>query len=178
MQLAIADFVGSMMSDAVSPINKYIKDIYAEIKTLRVEGFEPVDAKPSAFLSASRYLLRDSVARYRNFIKFIFNNDIDFATKILIKKETFKDVIIFSKVFLNIVTPEKAMELLNGGSILAHDIETNLNIPFVWLAKRHPLGDYSYDIYMSQKAFDIFSAEHTSLYKHVYQGSKAEPKQS
>lgn len=82
LKLQIADFVGERLGDTIAPMSTRIKDILAEIKTLRNHlvhtGGGTEDTKK--YLAATRYLLSDSVAEYRKLLEQMFG-DIDTAVE-------------------------------------------------------------------------------------------------
>jgi hypothetical protein len=80
LKLQIADFVGERLGETISPMSKQIKDVLAEIKTLRNQiAHGPGDAGDTKkYLAATRFLLNDNASEYRKLLEKIFG-DIDFA---------------------------------------------------------------------------------------------------
>jgi len=94
LKLQIADFVGQRLGDTIAPMSMQIKDVLAEIKTLRnqqAHGNGDVgDTK--RFLAATRYLLSDNAADYRKLLERIFG-DMDFAISKICALSEFSEVI-------------------------------------------------------------------------------------
>lgn len=80
LKLQIADFVGERLGETISPMSTQIKDVLAEIKTLRNQiGHGPGDAGDTKkYLAATRFLLNDNASEYRKLLEQIFG-DLDFA---------------------------------------------------------------------------------------------------
>jgi hypothetical protein len=80
LKLQIAHFVGERLGDTIAPMSKQIKDILAEIKTLRNQAAHGTGTteETKKYLAATRYLLNDTVAEYRSLLDRIFG-DLDIA---------------------------------------------------------------------------------------------------
>jgi len=80
LKLQIADFVGERLGDTIAPMSKQIKDVLAEIKTLRTQvAHGPGDTGDTKkYLAATRYLLNDNASEYRKLLEQIYS-DIDIA---------------------------------------------------------------------------------------------------
>ena len=94
LKLQIADFVGERLGDTIAPMSKQIKDVLAEIKTLRNQMAhgpgETGDTKK--YLAATRFLLNDNAAEYRKLLEQIFG-DIDFAVSKIWSLSEFSQVV-------------------------------------------------------------------------------------
>ena len=94
LKLQIADFVGERLGDTIAPMSKQIKDVLAEIKTLRNQvAHGPGDAPDTKkYLAATRFLLSDNASEYRKLLEQIFG-DIDFAVSKIWSLPEFSQVI-------------------------------------------------------------------------------------
>jgi hypothetical protein len=94
----IADFVGDRLSEAVQPVRRDLKEVLAEIKTLRNQltssspEMEAGKDKAQSYLQALRFLLEDKHADYRSFLSEIFG-DLDRAVPHLLKAKSFEGLI-------------------------------------------------------------------------------------
>lgn len=90
LKLQIADFVGQSLTQIISPMRTEIKDVLAEIKTLRHELADQRKLDPD-FLTTLRFILDDRRAQgYRYLIENTVG-PIDKAIPILIKSKTFDE---------------------------------------------------------------------------------------
>jgi len=109
LKLQLADFVGERLGDTIAPMSKEIKDILAEIKTLRNHlvhtGGGTEDTKK--YLAATRYLLGDAAADYRKLLEQMFG-DIDTAVEKVWALPDFPDVISAAE-FTHEVLPDGSM---------------------------------------------------------------------
>jgi len=107
LKLQLADFVGVRLGDTITPMSTQIKDILAEIKTLRNHlihtGDDLEDTKK--YLAATRYLLSDNVANYRKLLEQIFG-DIDTAVEKVWAIEEFESVLDAAKVTFEVVVDD------------------------------------------------------------------------
>lgn len=94
LKLQIANFVGERLSDTITPMSKQIKDILAEIMTLRkqLDKGEGSNEDAKKYLAATRYLLNDNAADYRKLLTAIFG-DLDFAVSKISSAPDFSKVI-------------------------------------------------------------------------------------
>lgn len=92
----IAEFVGDRLFDVISPINQQVRDILAEVRTMRnmvahKEG-SINDQQTRRYLAITRYLLNDNCKEYRELLAKMFK-DLDTATAKIESCESFKDVV-------------------------------------------------------------------------------------
>jgi len=96
LKLQIADFVGDRLSDITSPVNQQIRDILAEVRTLRniavhTSPSENENSRVKRFLAVTRYLLNERCKEYRELLVRLFS-DIDIATETVESCITFECV--------------------------------------------------------------------------------------
>lgn len=92
----IAEFVGDRLVDVVSPINQQVRDILAEVRTMRNmvvhSGNGASEMQTRRYLAITRYLLNDNCKDYREFLVRIYK-DLDAATERIDSCESFLDVV-------------------------------------------------------------------------------------
>lgn len=96
----IAEFVGDRLVDVISPINQQVRDILAEVRTMRnmvvhKEGSFN-DLQTRRYLAITRYLLNDNCKEYRDLLAKLFK-DLDTATTKIDSCDSFKEVIEVAK---------------------------------------------------------------------------------
>lgn len=96
----IAEFVGDRLVDVISPINQQVRDILAEVRTMRnmvvhKEGSFN-DLQTRRYLAITRYLLNDNCKEYRDLLAKLFK-DLDTATTKIVSCDSFKEVIDAAK---------------------------------------------------------------------------------
>jgi hypothetical protein len=94
LKLQIADFVGERLGETISPMGQQVKDILAEIKTLRnqLTQNEGSGSNAKKYLAATRYLLNDTAASYRSFLDSVFG-DIDAAVEKVVALPSLDEVV-------------------------------------------------------------------------------------
>jgi hypothetical protein len=97
LKLQIADFVGDRLFQTELPMSKQLKDVFAEITTVRkllVQSSEKLQSKEDEtkrYYAAIRFLLNDNVANYRKLLEVVFD-DLDDAIAKIVHCNHFKDV--------------------------------------------------------------------------------------
>lgn len=89
LKLQIANFVGESLLATISPMRSDIKDVLAEIKTLRHELIKEKDIDQN-FLTALRFLLEDTSKDLLKLIKFI-SSSVEKAIPLLINAKSFEE---------------------------------------------------------------------------------------
>lgn len=113
----IADFVGDLLSETLQPARRDLKEVLAEIKTLRSQlttGSAELQAgkeEAQRRLQALRFLLEDKHQDYRSFVARIFG-DLDKALPHLPHSKTFDEVVTHADIRQTVVGND---ELSFGG---------------------------------------------------------------
>ncbi len=98
LKLQLADFIGERLGGTITPMSMQIKDILAEIKTLRNHlvhaGSGDKDTK--RYLAVTRFLLNDAVADYRKLLEQLFG-EIDTAVEKILNLDSFERVLKSAK---------------------------------------------------------------------------------
>ena len=92
LKLQIADFVGQSLSQVISPMRAEIKDVLAEIKTLRHELAGQRKFDPD-FLAALRFILDDRHAQGYRYLLEHTVGPLDKAIPMLIASKTFEEFV-------------------------------------------------------------------------------------
>jgi hypothetical protein len=107
LKLQLADFIGERLGGTITPMSKQIKDILAEIKTLRnhLVNAGSGDKDTKRYLAVTRFLLNDSVADYRGLLELLFG-EIDTAVEKIWNLNSFERVLKVAKVTFETVPEE------------------------------------------------------------------------
>lgn len=98
LKLQIADFFWQHLSGAIQPVAQQMRDVLAEIKTIRnqlTHGSERLQSREKdtqQFLVVTRFLLNENAAEYRKFLEHVFGN-LDAAIIILADCPDFSSVL-------------------------------------------------------------------------------------
>jgi hypothetical protein len=99
LKLQVADFVGQRLSQTLPAMSTQLKDVLAEITTVRnllVHGSRELPAREDEtkrYLAVARFLLEDRAAEYRDLLQYVFG-DLDVAMSQIMNLPTFPDVIM------------------------------------------------------------------------------------
>jgi Domain of unknown function (DUF4062) len=98
LKMQIADFVGERLSKTIGPIRDDLRDVMAELKTIRNQlGHQKRQGKKShdttsGYLRAMRFLLDDRQSDYRKFLEAVFG-DVDNALPAIVQSTDFAKVL-------------------------------------------------------------------------------------
>lgn len=116
LKLQIADFVGQGLSGTIKPTSSQLRDVLAEITTVRnllsksSDELLSKEKDTKRYLAATRYLLNDSAAEYRKLLEKLFG-DIDTAVDSVWKSESFPEVLKTAGFTHNVETNEMMSSL-------------------------------------------------------------------
>jgi hypothetical protein len=98
LKLQIADFVGARLAETASPVNTQLRDVLAEISTVRkmlLDSSESMSTKEEVtkrYHAATRFLLNDTATEYRKLLEILFG-DLDAAIAEIVDCESFEAVL-------------------------------------------------------------------------------------
>lgn len=98
LKLQIADFVGDRLSDTVLPMTTQLRDVFAEITTVRnmlvhsSDALQAREKETKRYLAVTRFLLNENAAEYRRLLEKMFG-DLDTAISQLAVYNSFEAVL-------------------------------------------------------------------------------------
>jgi hypothetical protein len=98
LKLQIADFVGDRLSEVSGALGQQLRDVLAEIKTIRNQlmhtspSNEAKEQNTKRFLAVTRFLLNENATEYRKFLEQIFG-DLDAAIDAIADCQNLNNVI-------------------------------------------------------------------------------------
>ncbi|MEK6257214.1 MAG: DUF4062 domain-containing protein [Planctomycetota bacterium] len=98
LKMQIADFVGNRLSETVLPMSTQLRDVLAEITTVRnliVHSSDALQSKEDdtkRYHAATRFLLNDNAAEYRKLLEQVFG-DLDAAIMHVVNCDGFQSVL-------------------------------------------------------------------------------------
>lgn len=167
LKLQIADFVGERLGETIAPMSKQIKDVLAEIKTLRSQ-LAPGSGdtgNTKHYLAATRYLLNDNASEYRKLLEQMFG-DLDFAVSKIWAITDFAQV-LEQAGFTCETVPDETMKF-DRGSLGLPGTEKDENEKDAIFGQFGHAGGYivysTKRIKMSQSYYDRFSQQQKTLH--------------
>lgn len=171
LKLQIADFVGDRLTETVQPMSAQLKDVLAEMRTVRnllVHSSATMQSKQDEakrYQIVARQLLNDSALEYRSFLVTLFS-DFDIAISAILGSTSFDDMLVRAGFQCELLADDMVhSEFLKAHSILEHEEERAISAHlgsrggwFLYSGKR---------IRMSRDFHDRFTETQTSIYAKI-----------